>query len=512
MADQDNQREFDLTPENTDPQKEETSTEPEVDPTIKEQERHGQESRIHFANFFKSGLGFIRSLLDIRHGADIPGTIEGIRKDIDFKGINVWILIFSIFIASIGLNVGSTAVIIGAMLISPLMGPILGIGLALGINDWKMLIRSSRSLLTAVSVSLLTSFIYFKLTPLQELQEELLNRTEPTLLDVFVALFGGLAGIIAGSRKEKSNVIPGVAIATALMPPLCTAGYGLASGNYNFFLGAFYLFLLNSLFISISTYAVVRILKFPVKEFVSAKREKKVRRYIIATILVIIIPSGYLFYGVIQNSYFRVNAEKYINENFRFEESAVSGKELIFNREGSMIRISIQGEPLSENTKSALENRLADYGLEGVTLKIIQAKENENGLGITQFESEREEKNFYKSRYFSSEEKIKGLQEKIDSLNLGYEVLKGDTIPFRNLEKELKIQYRDLQRLAYGEMLESNFVGAPDTIPTFIVEWREGTVEAMKDFQTRKLQDLLKVRLGLDTVGVIVREPKLSSE
>lgn len=188
----------------------------------------------------------ISNTLNIRKGADISGTIEGIKKDIDFRGPNVYILICSIIIASIGLNVNSAPAIIGAMLISPLMGPILGMGLSIGTYDWSTLKRSLHSLGIAIFVSLLTSFIYFQISPLQEIQQELLARTRPTILDVFIALFGGFAGIIAGSRKEKTNVIPGVAIATALMPPLCTAGFGLATGNYSFFLGALYLFFINS--------------------------------------------------------------------------------------------------------------------------------------------------------------------------------------------------------------------------------------------------------------------------
>ncbi|WP_346860462.1 DUF389 domain-containing protein [uncultured Draconibacterium sp.] len=206
---------------------------------------------------------FLRSVLSINDGTDIPATIEGIKRDIGFRGPTAWILIFSIFIASIGLNINSTAVIIGAMLISPLMGPILGIGLSIGTNDFETLVRSLKNLGIAVSIALFTSTLYFIITPLTIEQSELLARTKPTILDVMVALFGGFAGILAGSRKEKTNVIPGVAIATALMPPLCTAGYGLATLKLSYFFGAFYLFFINSVFISLATFLVVRYLKFP---------------------------------------------------------------------------------------------------------------------------------------------------------------------------------------------------------------------------------------------------------
>lgn len=201
--------------------------------------------------------------------------IENVKKGIEFKGMNLWVLIFAIFIASIGLNVNSTAVIIGAMLISPLMGPIMGIGLGIGINDFELIKKSYKNLGVAVLISVITSTFYFLITPLSDAQSELLARTTPTIWDVFIALFGGLAGIVAATRKSISNVIPGVAIATALMPPLCTAGYGLATGTLSYFLGAMYLFFINSVFISLATYLIVRFTKFHKKEFLDPLREKK---------------------------------------------------------------------------------------------------------------------------------------------------------------------------------------------------------------------------------------------
>ncbi|OQY04916.1 MAG: TIGR00341 family protein, partial [Bacteroidetes bacterium 4572_117] len=196
---------------------------------------------------------FLIEILSIKEGTDIQGTIESIKKDMVFRGITVWILIASIFIASIGLNVNSIPVVIGAMLISPLMGPILGIGLSVGTNDWDLLLRALKNFGIAIVISLITSIIYFLLTPLKEASPELIARTKPTILDVMIAIFGGMAGIVAGSRREKTNVIPGVAIATALMPPLCTAGYGIATGQFTVFFGAFYLFFINSVFIALST-------------------------------------------------------------------------------------------------------------------------------------------------------------------------------------------------------------------------------------------------------------------
>lgn len=203
-------------------------------------------------------------------------VIETIEQGVVFKGTNLWVLIFAIFIASLGLNVNSTAVIIGAMLVSPLMGPIMGMGLAMGINDLALLKKSANNFAFAVSISLITSTFYFYISPLNEAHSEILARTSPTIYDVLIAFFGGLAGILATSSKLKGNVIPGVAIATALMPPLCTAGYGLASGNLSFFSGALYLFFINTVFIALSTFLTVRFLKFPNKEFINETTKKRV--------------------------------------------------------------------------------------------------------------------------------------------------------------------------------------------------------------------------------------------
>ncbi|MCC5945131.1 MAG: DUF389 domain-containing protein, partial [Bernardetiaceae bacterium] len=222
---------------------------------------------------------------------DVVGTIRGIKSGIVFKGSNLWILICSVVIASIGLDLNSPAVIIGAMLISPLMSPILGIGLGLGISDRETLVKSLRNFALAVVISLVTSVLYFMITPLGEYTTEMQARTEPTLLDVFVAFFGGLAGIIAGSRNEKTTAIPGVAIATALMPPLCTSGFGFATGRWDVFGGAFYLFFINAVFISLSTYMIVRFLKFPTVKRLETRLEQRARRMAYIVLIILLLPS-----------------------------------------------------------------------------------------------------------------------------------------------------------------------------------------------------------------------------
>jgi uncharacterized hydrophobic protein (TIGR00271 family) len=231
----------------------------------------------------------------------IDNVIDTITRGIVFKGTNLWILVFAIFIASLGLNVNSTAVIIGAMLVSPLMGPIMGMGLSLGINDLQLLKNALRNYIFATVVGLITSTIYFTITPINEAHSEILARTQPNIYDVLIAFFGGLAGIIATSSKQKGNVITGVAIATALMPPLCTAGFGLATLNWQYFSGAFYLYFINTVFIAFATLITVRFLKFPLKHLADEVAEKKSKRIITTIVLITFIPSVYFGYDTIRN-------------------------------------------------------------------------------------------------------------------------------------------------------------------------------------------------------------------
>ena len=250
-------------------------------------------------------------------------TKAEIAKGTEFKGANLWILMFAIIIASIGLNVNSTAVIIGAMLISPLMGPIMGIGLGVAVYDIPLIIKGGRNLLIAVIISILTSTLYFLITPLAEAQSEILSRTSPTMWDVLIAFSGGLAGIIAGSRKEKSNAIPGVAIATALMPPLCTAGYGLATAQWYYFLGAMYLFFINCVFISVGTFLIVRLLKYRHKKIENPKLHKRVHTLVTTMVIITIVPSVLLAYGLVRKTVFQQNARLFVEKEYQFPQTQV---------------------------------------------------------------------------------------------------------------------------------------------------------------------------------------------
>ncbi|MEO6903855.1 MAG: TIGR00341 family protein [Bacteroidia bacterium] len=294
--------------------------------------------------------------------ADEVQIIESIKKSIEFRGANLWTLMFAIFIASIGLNVNSTAVIIGAMLISPLMGPIMGIGLGLGIFDFRLIKRALKNLLVAVTIGLITSTVYFAVTPLHEAQSELLARTTPTIWDVLIAFAGGLAGIVASSRKNTSTVIPGVAIATALMPPLCTAGYGLGTGNFYYFIGAFYLFLINCVFISISTFIIVRFLKFQSAHYVDKQTETKVRKYIWGIAILTILPSVLLAYRFVQEEFFKQKTQKFINNEIKAKNLFVIDQTL--NAGKKTLKLVIYGEKCTDSLAKEIISRKKNYGLE----------------------------------------------------------------------------------------------------------------------------------------------------
>ena len=272
-------------------------------------------------------------------------SVAQISNGVSFKGANLWILIFAILIASLGLNINSTAVIIGAMLISPLMGPIIGMGLSIGTNDIELLKRSAQNYLVATLISIITATIYFLLSPYQGTQSELLARTTPTLYDVLIAFIGGGAGILALCIRDKGNVLPGVAIATALMPPLCTAGYGLAYGYWAFFAGAFFLYFINTVFIALGTFIGIKLMKFRPKTFLDDKRSKVVRRTIIAIVVLTMIPAGIMTWRIMRQSLFNSQISTFIHENLQWE-----GSQIVANSvdKDSTIRVVAVGRALSK--------------------------------------------------------------------------------------------------------------------------------------------------------------------
>jgi len=318
-----------------------------------------------------------KSLLIIHDDTDIEATIASIQRSVEFRGVNLWILFFAIIIASIGLNVNATAVIIGAMLISPLMGPINGIGLAVGTFDMKLLQRSFRNLAIMVGISLFASTIYFVLSPLSDAQSELLARTRPTIFDVLIATFGGLAGIVAASRKEQPfTVISGVAIATALMPPLCTAGFGLATLQFNYFFGAFYLFFINSFFIALATFLMVRYLKFPISKFVDPRREKIVKRSIMFFTILVMIPSLFTAISVVRESAFNSQAIKFVNDlqkNDILKDSQIISYEKVYDKKSPTLTLTVIGNEVSSAKMDTLRMMMVnDYSLASTQLRVRQ--------------------------------------------------------------------------------------------------------------------------------------------
>lgn len=319
--------------------------------------------------------GYFNALPDKESEKD---TIKQIRNDVIFHGSNLWVLIFSILVASLGLNVNSTAVIIGAMLISPLMGPIIGIGAGVGITDFELVKQSFKNFAISTAISVLTAALYFSLSPITEAQSELLARTSPTLYDVLIAICGGAAGIIALCTKGKGNVIPGVAIATALMPPLCTAGYGIAIGNFSYFIGAFYLYFINSVFICAATFLGIRMLRFRHKEFVDSKRLRNVRMYIVVIVLLTMVPAAYMTIGIVRHSIAESNVARFVRAELASKGTQIISHDL--DEERQMLDIVAVGRNISPKTIDVASKRMEQYHLSHYKLNVIQGSLSDSTL------------------------------------------------------------------------------------------------------------------------------------
>lgn len=315
---------------------------------------------------------------------DEQAVIEQVKGGIAFRGTNLWILIFAIFIASLGLNVNSTAVIIGAMLISPLMGPIIGMGLAVGTLDTELLKQSLKNYGVATLISVVTAMVYFLISPLSEARSELLARTSPSLYDVLIAFFGGAAGVLALTTKSKGQVIPGVAIATALMPPLCTAGYGLATAQWSYFFGAFYLFFINTVFIATATFLGVKLLRFHVARSVNVETARRSRKVMTVVLVLTLIPAAYLTVNIV-----KANVEESKVNAFVFSELERSGTKILSSRlEHDTLRVVAVGKEITEQEVAEARDRMRFYGIENMELSVIQASNEESfALATSQLSS-----------------------------------------------------------------------------------------------------------------------------
>ncbi|MCB9223935.1 MAG: DUF389 domain-containing protein [Crocinitomicaceae bacterium] len=460
-----------------------------------------------------SGLaGFIKSTLSLRDGKyNVELVLENVRDGIVFKGYNVWILMFSIIIASVGLNTDSTAVIIGAMLISPLMGPIRGIGFGVGTNDFKLLLESLKNFGITVSISLLTSFLYFLVTPIDALTENIFARTEPTFLDVVIAFFGGLAGVVAQSKNKADTVIPGVAIATALMPPLCTAGYGLAMGEWQYFAGASYLFLLNTLLIATSTYVFVRYLRFPKIHYVTPKIEKRVKGYTLAFIIVVVAPSGYLFYKMTKRSIFESNASTFVEEVvMNADENIVVTPTYNFDWDNSSIQLAITNFYADQQTLDTWNRQKSNYDLSGVHISVKQDKDFESIVDqkLQDYDLRNKGANTLAELISQKENQLLMLQKKLQDMQDNPAAPK-DPLQLDNLLAGFKVDYPEYQFIAVDRSYSLNKKNQLDTSYVIRVVFKNDLEEDQqynlnsKLSRRVRLELLQKANIKQDTVKVI---------
>ncbi len=444
-------------------------------------------------------------LFDMRGNIDRAGTIISIKKNMRMYGANAYMLIFSILLASLGLNLDSPAVIIGAMLISPLMSPILGVGLAVGINDRDTLMVSLKHFAISILIALTVSTLYFALTPLSVVTSEITARTKPTLLDGLVAIAGGFAGIISTVQKDKSNAIPGVAIATALMPPLCVAGFGIASFDWDYFINSFYLFFLNSFFIAISTFVVVRFLKFPHKSFQTEKERKRTSQLITLFSVLIIIPSTYIFWGILDDVKEEQSIKNFIENTVNSSKHNVVN--YVFDSENDSVNIlvlSIIGDPYEQSEIDNLQDQLNDISTfsKPVKLKTIQAdvgledfKEVQDKLSLVEGDL-KEKLNQSLVEKIEKEQTIRELSEKVDSLK-SYSSL---SLP--DLSNGIQIAFEDVEEIAFGtaKFPQDSF---QTEMPVAIIGWKKNIPRSRKKKTSERLNSFLKLNLAKDSIIVV---------
>lgn len=416
-------------------------------------------------------------------------VVENIENGVVFRGTNLWVLIFAIFVASLGLNVNSTAVIIGAMLISPLMGPIMGIGLGMGNNDIALLRKSLYNYSIATGVALATSTVFFLISPLNEAHSEILARTQPNIYDVLIAFFGGLAGIVAISSKNKGNVVPGVAIATALMPPLCTAGYGIATLQWKFFIGAFYLFIINTVFIALATLLLVRILHFPTKHLTDKKADLIARRSVWIIVLATLLPSIYLGYKFIQEERFTKEAGRFIQTEAYFHNDYLLNKKI--DAKSKKITLVFGGAIIDSMQIVQLKQRLAAYKLSGAMLEVKQGfaylsenvtKENEQTTQLAVALEEQEAVNLR-------------LSKSLDSI-------RQHQLLAQQVYKEIKVQYPTVTSAIIEPVNEWNDSAANRKVLLVNVNGLKNISATDK----RKMEDWLKLRLNEQRIKLIIQQ------
>ena len=458
----------------------------------------------NFSQLFYDTRIYLVNLLDFRKDADQISTIEEIKANIQFKGATAWILICSILVASIGLNTNSIPVVIGAMLISPLMGPILGVGLSIAINDIDTLKTSLISLGTMILLSVLTSFVYFWIFDINADTSELFARTRPDIREILIAFFGGLALIIATTKKGTiATVIYGVAIATALIPPLCTAGYGIAVGDLDYFLGAMYLFIINTIFIALATFIVTKFLKFPMINYVDSIKRKRISRFATLAAVIVMIPAVWTFVNVVNESNFKNDALKFLNSELDIlPNSKYIKKNTVVQYHSdkpSVIELTTLGnDQISKEIEFVLNTKMKNYNsLNNTELIINQSIFRE----INNLEYMEELRSRDSLDLLSQTQKINFLEDKVQELL----VLEKNYIEFPNLLKELNINYSEIDEFSYSNILKSDFKSI-DTVSVFYVKWNDSLVNEVDVIRkSSQLEKWLKYKLNLDSI-IIKRE------
>lgn len=423
---------------------------------------------------------------------DFDKIHQSIQKDVVFKGTNLWILVFAIIVASVGLNMNSTAVIIGAMLISPLMGPINGMGYSIATYDFPLFRKALKNLTFAVIASLITSTVYFIISPISTAHSELLARTSPSIYDVLIALFGGLAGIIAISSKQKGNVIPGVAIATALMPPLCTAGFGLATLNMTYFLGALYLFTINTVFIAIAALFVSQFLNFPIRTIVDSRQRKRVNSYISVIIAIVLIPSIYFGYKLVQKEKFNENASRFVNNVSVFEGNYLLKHEIDAAKE--TVVLVYAGNALSEVQKQSIVKKAQDFSIFQNAISFRQGFSfddfNQTDVEVTNLKTEINRLSFM----------LKERESELDSV-------RNFSVIGNKIHQEIKIHYPSITHCTYTQTYDyTDSTGVAKKV--HIVVFASPKADKLR-LEKAKFESWLRVRLQDTSVKAFFEKPTI---
>ena len=459
----------------------------------------------HIVALWKYLSNLLNEFIGLGRGVDKKATVEEITSKQHMSGANAWMLMCSIMIASIGLDINSEAVIIGGMLISPLMSPILGIGLAVGINDRRALYSALRHFGSAMLIAVITSFLYFWISPLDVFTEQIQNRTEPTILDIFIGIFGGIAGIVSIARKDISTTLPGVAIATALMPPLCVTGYGLANGSFDIAAKSFYLFFLNSFFVALATYGIIRYLRFPLKNYANKKEWRKNLIIVGFFSLLMVVPSALIFWDVFNEAKMERTINIFIDEYVGDDRIFLDDHELIRMDDGSRkLILKVYGESIPKTRAGEFEQNLLDLGMKNTDVEIIPTSE----ISLDKFralEAEISKVGQKMTDEFSKiEQEKESKEEVIDVLRSKLINFEMDSLNFNRVTSEIRSLYPEIQSVGSANAQFSDFNIYKEEQPIFILTWKDLRSIPSKKEQER-IKSFLEERCDMEDIEVYHR-------